>query len=60
LKIVSFLAIIKSARIDEFRSECDAKFALSTVFKSPAEQEALRKGVCDNSIDGGEKEEVIA
>ena len=34
---------IKSARADEFRAACDAKFPLATVFKTPTEQEELKK-----------------
>jgi peptide alpha-N-acetyltransferase len=60
LNVASFLEAIKSTRLDEFNSRCDKKFELSTVFKSSAEQDILRKDACDNSIDAGEKEEIAA
>ena len=38
LAVLAFLRRIKSARADEFRAACDAKFLLATVFKTPTEQ----------------------
>ncbi|KAF8067854.1 NMDA receptor-regulated protein 1-domain-containing protein [Lyophyllum atratum] len=43
LEIVSFLGLIKSERLEEFRSAADARFELSTIFKPAAELEVLRK-----------------
>ncbi|KAG6833055.1 hypothetical protein H0H87_012066 [Tephrocybe sp. NHM501043] len=43
LRTLEFLKEIKSARVEEFRCACDARFEVSTVFKSAAELEALRK-----------------
>jgi N-alpha-acetyltransferase 15/16, NatA auxiliary subunit len=43
LSIIAFLIAIKSTRVDEFRTACDAKFELSTVFKCSVELAALRK-----------------
>ncbi|GLB39170.1 putative N-terminal acetyltransferase A, auxiliary subunit [Lyophyllum shimeji] len=43
LDIMSFLTYIKSERVEEFRSACDERFELSTVFKPAAELEALKK-----------------
>ncbi|KAJ7512093.1 NMDA receptor-regulated protein 1-domain-containing protein [Mycena galericulata] len=43
LAILSFLTAIKSPRQDEFRTRCDAKFELSTVFKPAADLEELRQ-----------------
>ncbi|KIJ63152.1 hypothetical protein HYDPIDRAFT_93055 [Hydnomerulius pinastri MD-312] len=42
LSILSHLQNLKSPRADEFRIACDAKYKLSTVFKSAEEQAALR------------------
>ncbi|KAI4527448.1 N-terminal acetyltransferase A, auxiliary subunit [Schizophyllum commune Loenen D] len=43
LAVLAFLRRIKSTRADEFRAACDAKFPLATVFKTPTEQEELKK-----------------
>jgi peptide alpha-N-acetyltransferase len=56
LNIILFLTTIKSSRIDEFRAACDAKFELSTVFKSPAELAVLRKKVIAGDVDTDEVE----
>jgi len=55
-RALTFLSSIKSSRTNEFQSRCDAKFELSTMFKTSAEQEDLRKQVLSNSIEGGEQE----
>jgi N-alpha-acetyltransferase 15/16, NatA auxiliary subunit len=54
--MVEFLSSINSSRTNEFRSKCDAKFELSTMFKTAAEQEVLKKMVMQSSIDVTEKE----
>ncbi|KAH8116094.1 NMDA receptor-regulated protein 1a [Phellopilus nigrolimitatus] len=41
-KALQFLADIGSSRKDEFRSKCDERFELSTVFKTPEELARLR------------------
>ncbi|KAJ7039762.1 NMDA receptor-regulated protein 1-domain-containing protein [Mycena alexandri] len=43
LAILAFLGTIKSPREDEFRTRCDEKFVLATVFKSAAELAELRQ-----------------
>jgi hypothetical protein len=40
---VEFLQKVKSTRIEEFRSKCDQKFELATLFKPVADLEELRK-----------------
>lgn len=42
LAVLSFLNDIRSQRAEEFRVDCDKRFELSTVFKSPKEQAILR------------------
>ncbi|GBE89082.1 N-terminal acetyltransferase A complex subunit nat1 [Sparassis crispa] len=41
LQVVGFLQVIKSPRTEEFRRGCDARFELSTVFKSPSDIAAI-------------------
>jgi hypothetical protein len=41
LGIISFLSEIKSPRTDEFQVACNAKFKLSTVFRTSSDLEAL-------------------
>ncbi|KAJ6571727.1 N-terminal acetyltransferase A, auxiliary subunit [Mycena capillaripes] len=43
LAIVSFLAAVKSPREEEFRTRCQERFTLSTVFKSAEELAELRQ-----------------
>jgi hypothetical protein len=43
LTILSYLEGIKSSRVDEFRIACQAKFPVSTVFKSAEDQAVLRE-----------------
>ncbi|KAL1747385.1 NMDA receptor-regulated protein 1-domain-containing protein [Schizophyllum fasciatum] len=43
LAVLAYLRRIGSARADEFRAACDARFPLATAFKAPAEQEELKK-----------------
>ncbi|KAF8842021.1 N-terminal acetyltransferase A, auxiliary subunit [Paxillus ammoniavirescens] len=43
LTILSYLEEIKSLRVDEFRIACQAKFPISTVFKSAEDQAVLRE-----------------
>lgn len=57
LKIVSFLAEIHSTRLDGFKEACGAKFEMSTMFKTQAELEILRK--CAAKGDGGEDSENV-
>jgi len=45
LLALSFLSSCNSSRADEFRTACDAKFELSTVFKTPSELAPLREQV---------------
>ncbi len=40
--MLSFLNNARSQRAEDFRVECDKRFELSTVFKSPKEQAILR------------------
>jgi len=42
---ITFLTTIKSPRSEEFRTACDAKFELSTVFKNAGELAVLQKQV---------------
>jgi len=41
--VVQFLENIKALRLEEFKSRCDERFELSTIFKPVAELEALKK-----------------
>ena len=63
LSALSFLTSLKSPRVDEFRSACDAHFPLSTVFRSAEDQARLREEV-KSSRKGepldSEKSEVIS
>jgi len=44
LDALAFLRdVLRSSRTDEFRAACDAKFTLSTVFKTESELAAVRK-----------------
>jgi hypothetical protein len=45
LSALSLLSSCNSSRADEFRIACDAKFELSTVFKTPSELAPLREQV---------------
>jgi peptide alpha-N-acetyltransferase len=56
LSINSFLIAIKSTRVEEFRTACDAKFELSTVFKSSTELAALRRQTLAGNDGNGEEE----
>ena len=40
---VQFLENIKAPRLEEFKSRCDERFELSTIFKPATELEALKK-----------------
>jgi hypothetical protein len=61
LAIVSFLGDIQSPRQDEYRIACDAKFELSTMFKTPSELEVLRKGAAKgDTIEDTDNLEVIS
>ncbi|KII91268.1 hypothetical protein PLICRDRAFT_38004 [Plicaturopsis crispa FD-325 SS-3] len=53
LASLAFLDAIGSPRVDEYRASCDARFELSTVFKTRAELDALRKDI----LSGGEKDD---
>lgn len=57
----AFLQDAKSSRTDEFRSQCDSRFELSTVFKTPSEQTALRWNAAEtDAVNGGvDKAEVV-
>ncbi|KAK2461025.1 hypothetical protein APHAL10511_006966 [Amanita phalloides] len=44
-RTLTFLSSISSPRLDEFRTVCDSKFQLSTIFKSAEEQAQLRQQV---------------
>ena len=55
---MSFLSQIQSPRADEFRIACDTRFVLSKVFKSTAEQGALRQQ-CVDPRDENEVETVF-
>jgi len=57
--IVSFLKEMQSPRQDEYRAACDAKFELSTVFKSLSELEVLRKGATKGDNMEVENVEVV-
>jgi N-alpha-acetyltransferase 15/16, NatA auxiliary subunit len=48
--IISFLGDIQSPRQDEYRAACDARFELSTVFKTSSELEVLRKDATKGDI----------
>jgi len=45
LRIITLLSSISCPRLEEFRAACDAKFPLSTVFKSASEQTQYRQQV---------------
>lgn len=49
--VVSFLTGLKSSRAEEYREACDAKFELSTVFKSAEQLAELRKEAVSGGID---------
>jgi len=51
LSALSFLSSLKSPRADEFRTACQSKFELSTVFKTPSELAPLRDQVLLGSPD---------
>ncbi|PSR74379.1 hypothetical protein PHLCEN_2v9887 [Hermanssonia centrifuga] len=51
MEVLAFLKSIKSTRSEEFRTACDAKFELSTVFKSTEEITALRKSAFAPPVD---------
>ena len=57
--IISFLGEINSPRIDEYRTACQARFSLSTVFKSPKELLELQKRIASNAPPPGEDPETI-
>ena len=59
LKILRFMQDIGLPRSDEFRSACNQRFELSTIFKSTDELEKLRKEVHDiiNSTETSEEKE---
>jgi peptide alpha-N-acetyltransferase len=61
---LAFLASLSSPRADEFRIKCDARFPLSTIFKSSEEQarlrEAVKKFMKDEQNVDGEKAEVAS
>ncbi|TFK41639.1 NMDA receptor-regulated protein 1-domain-containing protein [Crucibulum laeve] len=59
LATIAFLISIKSPRVDEFRSACDAKFELSTVFKSSEELTSLRQRVLAGESEATTATEVI-
>lgn len=59
LAIISFLSEIKSPHTDEFRVACNARFKLSTVFRTSAELEALHNGKVAPQIATGDSAEVI-
>ena len=40
---LTFLHVAKSSKAEEFRTACDSKFSLSTVFRTPDEIVELRK-----------------
>ena len=56
LSIIAFLIAIKSTRVDEFRAACNAKFELSTIFKSSTKLAALRKQVLAENGGNGEED----
>jgi len=58
LSIVAFLTAIKSPRVEEFRTACDTKFELSTVFKSSTELAVLRKQALAGNDRQGEGDAV--
>ncbi|KAH7926272.1 N-terminal acetyltransferase A, auxiliary subunit [Leucogyrophana mollusca] len=61
LEIISFLREIQSPRVDEFRAACDARFELSTVFKTRDQLAILRKecGGSGDEIEESDKVEVV-
>ncbi|TRM60398.1 NMDA receptor-regulated protein 1-domain-containing protein [Schizophyllum amplum] len=54
LAVLAFLRRIKSGRADEFRTAADARFPLATAFKTPAEQEELKKAALAKIDDARE------
>lgn len=48
---LSYLKMIGSPRADEFRSQLDSKFELSTIFKTTSELETYRKRAIGSSFD---------
>ncbi|KAF8223436.1 N-terminal acetyltransferase A, auxiliary subunit [Tricholoma matsutake] len=56
MSVIAFLTAIKSSRVEKFRMACDAKFELSTMFKSSAELAALRNQVLSGNDVDGEKD----
>lgn len=60
LAIVVFLEDIQSAKQGEFRAACDAKFELSTVFKTVEQLEVLRKDMPKADVtEGADKVEDV-
>lgn len=59
--VLAFLNQIRSPRADEFRSSCDGRFELSTVFKTPDEVARLRE---NDAADGlkldADKPEIVS
>ncbi|KDR72571.1 hypothetical protein GALMADRAFT_252705 [Galerina marginata CBS 339.88] len=58
LSALSFLSSLRSTRVEEFRAQCQSKFELSTVFKTPAELAPLREQVMLGSPNDTNPEEV--
>ncbi|KAF6747195.1 NMDA receptor-regulated protein 1a [Ephemerocybe angulata] len=58
VKALEFLRSVKSAREEDFRAACDARFELSTAFKSKEEQAVIREGVMTRGPNGGKDEAV--
>ncbi|TFK49358.1 N-terminal acetyltransferase A, auxiliary subunit [Heliocybe sulcata] len=61
LAALAFLEGIKSVRAEEFRTACDSKFELSTVFKSQEELAALRQNGANGTVESetAQPEEVL-
>jgi len=57
LKALRFLVDRRCPRTDEFREACNARFELSTVFKTPAELAQLRAEAFDPATDDEPPEE---
>jgi len=55
LSIIAFLIGIKSTRVEEFRTACNIKFELSTVFRSSTELAALRRQTLLGNSGNGEE-----
>ncbi|EPQ53593.1 N-terminal acetyltransferase A, auxiliary subunit [Gloeophyllum trabeum ATCC 11539] len=51
LAALAFLQEIQAPRAEEFRTTCDAKFELSTAFKSSEELAALRRCVINGTLE---------